>query len=111
MLNLSYNQLTYLPESFGNLVGLQSLYLDSNKLTELPESFGQLVGLTRLLVSNNQFTPSSRPPESIIEEADEQISVQPIKKWFEKNPVDQMDVESVSITDPHRSASISRICV
>jgi len=37
---LYFNNLEYLPESFGNLKNnLESLVLDTNKLNQLPESF------------------------------------------------------------------------
>ena len=39
---LNYNNLTSLPESFGNLKIGGNLYLDKNELTSLPESFGNL---------------------------------------------------------------------
>ena len=39
---LKYNKLVSLPESFGNLKVGGSLYLDYNKLASLPESFGNL---------------------------------------------------------------------
>jgi hypothetical protein len=47
-LNLSDNQLTALPESFGKLRALQTLNLFNNQLTALPESFGQLQALQTL---------------------------------------------------------------
>lgn len=50
------SQLTVLPDNFGNLDDLRSLYLEWNLLTELPESFSQLVNLTSLYVSNNYLT-------------------------------------------------------
>ena len=41
-LGLSYNQLTSLPESFGNLRVGGDLVLYNNQLTSLPESFGNI---------------------------------------------------------------------
>jgi Leucine-rich repeat (LRR) protein len=54
--------LTSLPESIGNLRGLQVLQLDHNKLTSLPESIGNLTALWWLKANNNQLTAL---PESI----------------------------------------------
>jgi hypothetical protein len=55
-LNLYSNQLSELPESFGQLAGLQILYLYGNQLSELPESFGQLASLQTLYLSDNQLS-------------------------------------------------------
>ena len=55
-LYLNNNQLTAIPESFGNLVNLTKLSLGSNQLTSLPESFGNLVNLTTLWLGTNQLT-------------------------------------------------------
>jgi len=55
-LDLEYNQLTTLPESFGNLSSLEYLYLSSNQLTTLPESIGNLSSLTYLYLYDNQLT-------------------------------------------------------
>ena len=46
-------QLVELPDNFGNLTDLSSLYLEWNLLTELPSSFAQLSNLTNLAISNN----------------------------------------------------------
>ncbi|WP_220017765.1 leucine-rich repeat domain-containing protein [Candidatus Rhabdochlamydia oedothoracis] len=55
-LHLSSNQLTALPESFGNLQALTNLYLKKNQLATLPESFGNLQALTDLILCKNQLT-------------------------------------------------------
>jgi Leucine-rich repeat (LRR) protein len=55
-LDLSMNALTHLPASFGHLESLQTLDLSSNNLTRLPASFGQLTNLQTLDVSRNQLT-------------------------------------------------------
>jgi Leucine-rich repeat (LRR) protein len=54
-LNISYNRLTTLQESFGNLKNLQTLYLGGNQLTTLPESFGHLKALQNLYSGENQL--------------------------------------------------------
>jgi len=55
-LNLSGNQLTSIPESFGNLTNLTELSIYNNPLTNLPESFGNLTNLTGLLIYRNPLT-------------------------------------------------------
>ena len=54
-LNLYRNPLCFLPESFGNLAQLRKLQLDRNKLSELPESFGKLAQLQELNLQNNNL--------------------------------------------------------
>ncbi len=61
-LNLSFQDLTALPESVGQLTQLQYLHLTGNQLTTLPESIGRLKLLQRLYLSGNQLTTL---PESI----------------------------------------------
>ena len=46
-------QLMQLPDNFGQLTELRSLYLEWNNLTQLPDSFSQLSNLTILSISNN----------------------------------------------------------
>ena len=53
---MSYNQLTYLPESISNLSNLTQLYLSGNQLTHLPESISNLSNLTQLDLKGNQLT-------------------------------------------------------
>jgi Leucine-rich repeat (LRR) protein/GTPase SAR1 family protein len=60
-LDLSRNQLSTLPESFGKLTQLTSLYLEDNQLSTLPESFGKLTQLTSLDLEDNRL---STLPES-----------------------------------------------
>ncbi|MEC8678819.1 MAG: leucine-rich repeat domain-containing protein, partial [Candidatus Margulisiibacteriota bacterium] len=55
-LDLFYNQLTSLPDSFGNLSALTQLNLHVNQLTSLPDSFINLSALTRLLIAHNELT-------------------------------------------------------
>ncbi|WP_220017443.1 leucine-rich repeat domain-containing protein [Candidatus Rhabdochlamydia oedothoracis] len=55
-LDLSCNQLTTLPESFGNLQALTYLDLTNNQLTTLPASFRKLQALTNLYLERNQLT-------------------------------------------------------
>jgi hypothetical protein len=54
-LDLSHNSLKYLPESFGNLKIGGGLWLDSNSLTSLPESFGNLEIIGNLYLSGNSL--------------------------------------------------------
>mgnify|MGYP001395688742 CR=1 FL=1 len=49
-------QLTILPESFGDLTELFSLFLEWNNLTYLPDSFSQLTNLFSLTINNNWLT-------------------------------------------------------
>jgi internalin A len=55
-LYLSYNQLTSLPTSIGNLQNLTKLWLGYNQLTSLPTSIGNLQNLTELSLYGNQLT-------------------------------------------------------
>lgn len=52
-LDLSYNQLTSLPCSFGLLFHLQTLLLQHNQLRSLPDTFTRLVKLEKLDLSYN----------------------------------------------------------
>ena len=56
-LDLSYNHLTQLPESFGNLNQLLILDLSYNQLRQLPESFGHLNQLQALSTTDNPTLP------------------------------------------------------
>src|SRR5665647_343915 len=56
ILNLSYSNLTTLPDSIGQLTLLQKLDVSGNQLTTLPDSIGQLTQLRELNVSHNQLT-------------------------------------------------------
>jgi Leucine-rich repeat (LRR) protein len=60
-LDLQQNQLTALPDAFGQLTGLEALNLYGNELTALPSTFGQLTGLEggQLFLSGN---PLNSPP-------------------------------------------------
>uniref|UniRef100_A0A3B3BR40 Leucine rich repeat containing 59 n=1 Tax=Oryzias melastigma TaxID=30732 RepID=A0A3B3BR40_ORYME len=57
-LDLSKNQLTCLPDDFGNLVNLQHLDLYNNKLTALPVSFSHLRSLKWLDLKDNPLEPN-----------------------------------------------------
>jgi len=52
-LNLYSNNLTFLPNSIGNLIDLKYLYLENNKLITLPESIRNLLNLKILDLSYN----------------------------------------------------------
>ena len=54
-LDLSYNQLLHIPDSFGLLFHLKTIQLQHNKLTKLPDSFTRLVKLEKLNLSDNQL--------------------------------------------------------
>ena len=54
-LDLDDNQLTSLPDSFGNLSALIELGLHNNQLTSLPDSFGDLTALTELRLDQNKL--------------------------------------------------------
>ena len=56
-LDLSKNQLSELPASFGELMQLQKLDLYGNKLTDLPLSFAELERLRWLDLTNNPLGP------------------------------------------------------
>ena len=55
-LDLSFNQLTELPESFGSLTVGGYLWLNNNRLTTLPESFGSLKVGGDLWLDANRLT-------------------------------------------------------
>jgi internalin A len=61
-LNLSNNQLSTLPEAIGRLSQLKGLNLSNNQLSTLPEAIGRLSQLQKLGFSNNQL---STLPEAI----------------------------------------------
>ena len=50
------NELRFLPETIGDLVDLEALYLEGNHLSGLPESIGRLTKLNHLNLRNNQLT-------------------------------------------------------
>ena len=54
-LDLSRNQLTYLPAALCQLSQLQSLVVNNNKLVSLPEEIGELTNLMQLDVSCNEI--------------------------------------------------------
>lgn len=54
-LNLNSMGLNKLPDNFGNLESLQTLFLNNNSLVTLPESFGQLKSLQLLALGENKL--------------------------------------------------------
>lgn len=61
-LDLSFNQMTYLPSSIGRLTKLKRLKLNGNRLTSLPKEFENLVSLESLDLEGN---PIGRVPIEI----------------------------------------------
>lgn len=55
-LDLSYNRVSYLPESFGYLFHLQTLLINNNELKELPDSFCYLLRLEKADLSHNHLS-------------------------------------------------------
>lgn len=55
-INLSINDITYIPSEIKNITNLKYLYLDNNKLTTLPSDFSALTKLDTLLLDNNLLT-------------------------------------------------------
>ena len=53
---ISFNQLTELPENFGNLDNLYILDLGYNSINNLPDSFLDLSSLTYLWLFNNELS-------------------------------------------------------
>lgn len=54
-LRISYTPLEHIPESIGNLIHLEKLYLNGNALQSLPETLGNLTSLTELDLANNNL--------------------------------------------------------
>lgn len=55
-LNLWYNKIQKIPNSFRHLQKLQFLSLAENELSELNESITECVGLHKLIVHSNRIT-------------------------------------------------------
>ena len=60
-LDLSFNQLRYLPPEIGQLTRLQSLYLNDNELGQIPPELGRLTNLKYLDLFSNDL--NQLPPE------------------------------------------------
>lgn len=54
-LNLAKNQISKLPDNFGDLVNLDDLTLNENRLTTLPKSFTKLTKLRNLKIAKNNL--------------------------------------------------------
>ena len=52
-LDISYNNLAYIPIEIGNLIALTELLLDNNVITSLPNEMGKLTKLKTLSLKNN----------------------------------------------------------
>ncbi|MFX1535390.1 MAG: leucine-rich repeat domain-containing protein [Promethearchaeota archaeon] len=65
ILNLRRNKLRSLPEAFGNLTQLVELYLWNNQLSSLPESFGNLTNLKELDLYENQLNTLPKTFENL----------------------------------------------
>ena len=61
ILNVSFNNLTFLPPDLGNLLVLRELDVSSNKLERLCPEIGRLVRLKKLKANGNRLV--SIPPE------------------------------------------------
>ena len=59
-LDLSFMELTSVPESVGNLIGLTTLALNDNKLTVAPRWLVRLTGLNTLYLHHNKLTVAPR---------------------------------------------------
>lgn len=55
-LDLGDNDISELPDNFGQLTNLEKLSLVQNELSELPDTFGQLTSLELLFLDKNKFT-------------------------------------------------------
>lgn len=55
-LYLGSNQITGLPTEIGSLTNLESLFLEYNQISSLPSTIGSLANLTQLEISGNQLT-------------------------------------------------------
>jgi hypothetical protein len=55
ILNLSCNDLEIIPADIGNLINLQELYLEHNNLTTIPNEIGNLINLQTLTLYGNEI--------------------------------------------------------
>lgn len=64
-LNLSFKNISELPEIIGDLKNLERLYLNNNQIRKLPESISKLKNLQTLDLRNNQITSLPKTLTSI----------------------------------------------
>ena len=55
-LYLPYKNIEHIPDSIGNLINLEILFLNNNQINILPDSFGNLINLQKINLDNNQIT-------------------------------------------------------
>jgi hypothetical protein len=136
MLNLSYNQLTALPEAIANLTQLQELDFSFNPLTKLPESIANLTQLQGLKLHGNPLDSDlgaayEQGTEAVLQylraKAQAQVTFNEAKlivvgegevgkscllgalrgdEWMERPTTHGIEIKPVKVTDPQSSTEI-----